>query len=215
MPQHHPRACRGRRVRRRAVAPVLACALLLAACATPSDPGLSSGEDAAGASASASSSAPATPSASPTGDTEPDREDRQPAAVPEVLTFTASTSEGRAFKGASLAGEPVLLWFWAPWCAQCRSQIPDVRGIARDFDGRVKVVGVGSLDDAGAIRGFADEVPGVTHLVDEDGSVWRRFGILEQSSFVLLDAAGKQVLRSGYGEQVDLRSSVETLAGTA
>lgn len=33
----------------------------------------------------------------------------------ELLAFTAETVGGEQFDGAELAGEPVALWFWAPW----------------------------------------------------------------------------------------------------
>ncbi len=51
-------------------------------------------------------------------------------------------------------------------------------------------------------------LPGVSQLSDPDGALWRHFGIAEQSSYVLLDATGKQVLKSGYGGQADLEQRV-------
>lgn len=33
----------------------------------------------------------------------------------ELLAFSAETVGGEPFDGAELAGEPVALWFWAPW----------------------------------------------------------------------------------------------------
>jgi hypothetical protein len=37
------------------------------------------------------------------------------------------------------------------------------------------------------------KVQGMTHVADEAGVVWKRFGITEQSVFVLLDADGTVV----------------------
>ena len=38
-----------------------------------------------------------------------------PAAVPEVLDFTADRLGGGTIEGAQYAGAPLAIWFWAPW----------------------------------------------------------------------------------------------------
>ena len=179
-------------------------ALLVGGCAAPTS--LSSEGDASPAPASSSSSSPGV-------DASPSDPSSASATVPDSLRVRAETVAGEPFEGGSLAGKPVLLWFWAPWCPTCRSQIPQVQDIAARFGDDVHVLGVGSLDDAEAIAGFAREVDGPTHLIDVDGTVWRHFGVVEQSSFVLLGADGAEVFTAGYGGADDLAERVAELAG--
>jgi thiol-disulfide isomerase/thioredoxin len=131
-----------------------------------------------------------------------------PAEVPATLRFTSRTVDGKRFEGSSLAGKPVLLWFWAPWCPTCRGQIAQVQEIATDYKGDISVVGVGSLDDMAAIRDFARGFTDVTHLADESGAVWKHFRVTQQSSFVLLDASGAKVFSAGYGGSNELDERV-------
>ncbi len=188
---------------------LLLVATLLASC----------GEDAEPTAATPATSSSPDPEPTESEGTEPETspeagsKDEQAGPVPDTLDFTATTVSGKDLDGATLAGKPVLLWFWAPWCPSCRGQIPQVEGLAQQYDGELAVVGVGSLDSAEAIADFAGDVEGVTHLVDTEGALWREFGVVEQSSFVLLDADGAVAFETGYGGSDELDSRVADLVG--
>ncbi|WP_370248985.1 TlpA family protein disulfide reductase [Nocardioides sp.] len=137
----------------------------------------------------------------------------EPTPVPTAYRFSGTTVDGAAFDGARLAGRPAVLWFWAPWCSVCRSQIPTISDLAARYGDRISFVGVGSLDSGAAIDDFADDAPGPLHLDDSAGDLYRTFGVTEQSSFVVYDAAGEEVLRTGYGDDDALVGVVEDLAG--
>jgi thiol-disulfide isomerase/thioredoxin len=154
------------------------------------------------------SSTATSPSAEPSGEAPSEA----PKNVPATLRFRGTKVDGGDFDGATLVGQPVLLWFWAPWCPVCRGQIDQVQRIARKNEGKVNVVGVGSLDDAKAISGFAADVPGMTHLSGESGAVWRHIEVVQQSSFVLLDAKGTKVYSVGSGGGDDLPDRVAAVA---
>ena len=193
----------------RLAASAVVTGLFLAGCASDDTDAADSPPE--GPSATTSAAAPETvPGASAqTPETE-----STPVEVPEVLQFEATTVGGDAFDGASVAGKPVVLWFWAPWCSVCASQVPEVTDLAETYGDDIAFVGVGGLDpDEGAIEDFAENLPGLTNLSDTDGKLYQRFGIAEQSSFVVLGADGEEVLRTGYSDDDQLAGAVEELAG--
>jgi peroxiredoxin len=116
-----------------------------------------------------------------------------PTGAESLLAFTATTLDGKSFDGATLAGRPAVLWFWAPWCPICLQQAPGVRDAVAQHGDKVAMVGVAGLDKTSAMPEFVRlaKVEAMTHLADEAGAVWKRFGVTSQSVFVLLDADGQ------------------------
>ncbi|MEV4135209.1 redoxin family protein [Dactylosporangium sp. NPDC049742] len=164
------------------VAAALAVLAVAAGCADGTSTGAAGpGSPSASAPAVTGAAAPATSGAT--------------AAAPPTLTFTARTVGGADFNGAALAGKPAVLWFWAPWCPTCAGQAKGVKATAEQLAGKVNVVGVGGLDDEPAMRRFITEwkLDAVPHLSDEAGTVWKKFGVTSQSTFVLLDSRGTVV----------------------
>ena len=139
----------------------------------------------------------------------------QSATVPATLAFSAPIVGGGQFDGASLAGRPAVLWFWAAWCPRCRAKASDVKTVQAEYAGKVNFVGVaglGSGNDAMAQFVAQYNLGGFTHLADDQGTVWRHFGVVEQEFFVVLDRAGT-VVHKGPLSADDLRQRVGALAG--
>jgi thiol-disulfide isomerase/thioredoxin len=137
------------------------------------------------------------------------------AAVSPILDFQGTTVEGASFRGATLAGRPSVFWFWAPWCAVCRAEAPDVAAVASRFQGRVSFVGIAGLGGPSAMRSFVRETGtgGFPHLTDLDGTLWSHFGVTVQPSFVFVTAGGKWQEVTGSLSGSDLaRVAVQLLA---
>jgi thiol-disulfide isomerase/thioredoxin len=137
-----------------------------------------------------------------------------PATSGPPLAFTATTLDGKPFDGMSLSGRPAVLWFWAPWCPICLQQAPGVRDAVARYADRVGIVGVAGLDKAAAMPDFVRlaKVEAMTHLADEAGVVWKRFGVTAQSTFVLLDSSG-QVTFKGRLDADEVPDRVGALLG--
>lgn len=124
--------------------------------------------------------------------------------------FAASTLDGSELELRDLAGKPAVLWFWAPWCPTCRAQVPNLSALGEQYDGQVSVVGVGGQDDGAAISEVAEQIPHVTHVIDEGGEVWRHFQVTEQSSYTVISAAG-EVISEGFLDDGALNDLVARL----
>ncbi|MDH2390917.1 redoxin domain-containing protein [Streptomyces sp. HNM0663] len=189
------------RARARTLLAVLLSAALLSGC------GSGGGSEAPGDSQDSQDAAAAsTPSQTPPSEaTAPPEEAPATTGTPEVLRFTGKTVDGKDFDGATLAGKPTVLWFWAPWCPKCRAQAAETAKVAADFSGRANVVGVAGLDRNDSMRDFVAQTRSGTfpHVSDEAGEVWKRFKVTQQSVYVILDKDGKEtysgVLPGGKG----------------
>ena len=83
-----------------------------------------------------------------------------------TIEITDNNFESEVVKSST----PVLVDFWAAWCAPCRAIAPTIESIAEEYKGRVKV---GKLDvDANGATGVRFQVRGIpTLLIFKDGQV--------------------------------------------
>ncbi|MGI5282091.1 redoxin domain-containing protein [Nonomuraea polychroma] len=181
-----------------------AAALVLAACGNAGGEGTANPGDQAAAPLATVTSTPAG-SADPAATT---------TATPTALAFSATTLSGESFRGASLAGKPVVFWFWAPWCPKCRSEAPAVKAAAARF-GDVAFVGVAGLDTEAAMKEFVQQTDtgDIVHLSDTKGAVWTKLGVSEQSTFVFMKPDGSTEKASGPLSQDSLDGHVRQLLG--
>ncbi|MET8251805.1 thioredoxin-like domain-containing protein [Micromonospora sp. NPDC005197] len=195
--------------RRAAIVGALVATLLATASCTGTVPP----DAAAAGTAPAPASSPATPAASATGSPSAAPAPVQ-VQVPDVLRFSGTTLTGSAFDATRLAGRPVVLWFWAPWCATCASQAWTVAEIAPKYRDTVPIVGVAGLGEQRDMKNFVSEFDlGDTPQIDDrKGVLWKRFKVTEQSIFVIIDRDGK-VVHQGFLDGEALSARVAALAG--
>lgn len=134
--------------------------------------------------------------------------------VPDQLKFTTKTVDGKDLNGADLAGKPVVLWFWAPWCPKCQREAPGMAAASKEHSGKVTFLGVAAQDKVPAMQQFVQKynLQSFQHIADEDSAVWKRFGVTAQPAYAFIDASGKvDIVTSQLSEQ-DLKQRLSKLA---
>jgi thiol-disulfide isomerase/thioredoxin len=97
-----------------------------------------------------------------------------------------------------------VLWFWAPWCTECRREAPGLAAVQAGAGDEVTFVGVAGLGEIPEMQAFVEdyELAAFPHLADVDGSIWSRFGISRQPAYAFIDDSGEvEVVRGVLGEQ--------------
>ncbi len=83
-----------------------------------------------------------------------------PGAIPTVLPdFTLHDLQGKARPIRSWVGHPLMLNFWASWCAPCRREIPLLNQLQAEPPVKdLKIVGI-AVDFVDDVKAFMDKMP--------------------------------------------------------
>lgn len=86
-------------------------------------------------------------------------------------TFTDANFEAEVLKSPT----PVLVDFWAPWCAPCRMTGPIIEELANEIDGSRLKIGKVNVDENGALAQTYGILSIPSFLVFQNGNVADRF----------------------------------------
>lgn len=121
----------------------------------------------------------------------------QPAPLPAAINpdklpdFKLPDANGKMWSLADLKGRPVLLNFWATWCAPCVEEMPSLESLARQIGNDAVVLAVSVDDDWDAIRRFFPKGSPLSIVWDESKEVPKAFGTEKYPETFLFDAQGK------------------------
>lgn len=129
-------------------------------------------------------------------------------------TFALADLDGNPVSLAELRGRPVIVNFWASWCAPCVEEIPELQAAVVEHRSEgLAVIGIVYSDRSEAAREFMDRMGGGwPSVMDPGGEVARDYGIYgpPESFFVDRDGVirGRQV---GQLSPADLERQLATI----
>ena len=137
-----------------------------------------------------------------------------PAVGDMAPAWTVTDDRKNTLSLASLAGNVVVMDFWATWCGPCQASIPQMQALSREFRGKpVKVVGL-TWNESGDARAYFEK-NGVTYPTFPGDSLAAAYGINTSGipAVFVIGPDGRVVeFLIGYaGEETDrrLREAVE------
>ena len=141
----------------------------------------------------------------------PDTSGRVGSTAPDFLWLQPS---GASTRLTALRGTPVVLNFWATWCAPCRAEMPLLERTARDNPG-IAFYEIDLDEDGGKVRGFFDslELEHLVPLVDVGTAVARAYGLGQgvPTSFFIDRAGVVRAVALGAMDSTALATNLSTV----
>jgi peroxiredoxin len=97
-------------------------------------------------------------------------------------------------------GKPVVLNFWASWCAPCRREMPFFENTWKDYKEKgVVFIGIDVMDDKGLAQKFIEAFD-ITYTIlhDPSGKVSDTYGVVALPATFFINKEGK-VTKKNYG----------------
>ena len=137
-----------------------------------------------------------------------------PVASEAPVAWSFVDTEGQRHSNATAAGEPAVLFFLATWCTSCRAMTQRLAAVHAEVreDVGFYSVSIEANDDHAALEQWKQQYRQPwPHGRDEGYAMARAFGIVAQSSVVVLDAEGRVVQQWGYpgASEAEVRAAVQ------
>jgi thiol-disulfide isomerase/thioredoxin len=112
-------------------------------------------------------------------------------ATDELLSMELEAFDGTTMRLADLRGQPVVVNFFASWCAPCVREMPEIESVKRQLGDAVMFVGVNVMDDADRADALVADTGVTWRLVrDADGAALRAAGAPTMPITLVLDSEG-------------------------
>lgn len=107
--------------------------------------------------------------------------------------FTLKDLDGRNVRLSDYKGKTIVLYFMATWCPECRSTIPQLKEIYSSYNEKgLVLLSIDVMESKEKVAAFSrnHNIPYST-LLDEDGTVYRSYGVGGVPLKALIDRSGR------------------------
>jgi thiol-disulfide isomerase/thioredoxin len=104
--------------------------------------------------------------------------DDAPGALDE---FTFQTTDGGTTTLADFEGTPLVVNYFATWCAACRAELPDFEKVSNETAGEIVFVGVSRDNVTESWRSLVED-SGITYTTVFEGNIDGSFAFLEANA---------------------------------
>lgn len=130
--------------------------------------------------------------------------------------FTLKSLDGKNVKLSELAGNVVLINFWASWCGPCLQEMPLLNAIHKKYEPLgFTVLGVNVEENSANAKAFlADRGVDFPVLLDTKNKVSKLYDVIAMPTTVVVDRDGNmRFLHKGYkaGDENEYRKMVKKL----
>jgi peroxiredoxin len=121
--------------------------------------------------------------------------------------FELADLSGKFVRLSDLQGKPVLINFWATWCAPCRTEMPAFQRAYDQYGQEFEILAVNFAEPEEAVQAFVDELE-ITFpvLLDPQAEVQGLYRVRGYPTTVLIDQTGVvQIYHVGYLSETQLQ----------
>ena len=117
-------------------------------------------------------------------------------AFPLPLQTLGPFGAGEPVDVATLLERPLVINFWATWCAPCVREMPELKRVSDQLSGRVTFLGVDVMDSPVNAEPFIERL-GIDYALatDPDGAYWRATNSFGMPTTLLVRTDGTVVYR--------------------
>ncbi|MEM7331355.1 MAG: TlpA disulfide reductase family protein [Chloroflexota bacterium] len=111
-----------------------------------------------------------------------------------AIDFNLVDLDGNEVSLSDHLGQPIVINFWASWCAPCRIEMPELQAVHDNYqDEGLVILALNQEESAEVARDFFIDEMALTFtnpLLDSDAGIAREYGVLNLPTTVFIDENG-------------------------